>query len=307
MLFRRDREKSEEPVDKPRLRARSARLCSLVLAMSITIFGAGWCPAAAQTVVACPGSVQLPPHGSVTFSSSDGSCQVTVISESDQPATVTTYSGEPGASISIGAGSQIVMLPACLINDAVSAPCFGQTGGTYPPAPNTEVFTTVPAPPPPSADCMTAPTMCSTTVTYQPGWNLVSGPPGTVLTGAVGPLYTLQAGDSTYETIPNGTPLQAGVGYWAYFPAATTVTLTPIPSPSLQVPLAQNGYIMAGDPSTQPILDQGGSQLLYAYDPSSGYSLTGSLEPGRGVFVFSWVPGSITIGGTMPSGAQPSP
>ena len=62
------------------------------------------------------------------------------------------------------------------------------------------------------------------TVTYPAGWNLAAGPTGTVLRGAAGALYTLQANDSSYEVLPVSTPLQDGWGYWAYFPSTTTVT-----------------------------------------------------------------------------------
>jgi hypothetical protein len=51
------------------------------------------------------------------------------------------------------------------------------------------------------------------TVTYPAGWNLVGAPDGTVLAGAQGPLYTFQADDSSYEILPNDTPLEAAVGY----------------------------------------------------------------------------------------------
>ena len=53
---------------------------------------------------------------------------------------------------------------------------------------------------------------------YPAGWNLVSGPEGSTLSGASGSLYSIQPGDSAYETIPAATPLHACWGYWAYFP-----------------------------------------------------------------------------------------
>ena len=56
---------------------------------------------------------------------------------------------------------------------------------------------------------MTAPN--GPTVTYQPGWNLVSGPTGTVFSQANGPLYTLPAGASAYVSVPNTTPITGGV------------------------------------------------------------------------------------------------
>jgi len=50
------------------------------------------------------------------------------------------------------------------------------------------------------------------TIPYPAGWTLVAGPTVTVVTGANGPLCTWRAGDTSYEVLPAGSPLQAGLG-----------------------------------------------------------------------------------------------
>jgi len=55
------------------------------------------------------------------------------------------------------------------------------------------------------------------------GWNLVAGSAGATLSGASGQIYTLQPGDSSYESFPAGSPLKAGWGYWAFFPNGGSV------------------------------------------------------------------------------------
>src|SRR5579871_3085251 len=70
-------------------------------------------------------------------------------------------------------------------------------------------------------------------VSYAPGWNLVAGPQGAQLIGATGQLYTLQAGDTDYETQPADAPLMACVGYWAYFPNGGSLNAGPLGSASV--------------------------------------------------------------------------
>ncbi len=42
------------------------------------------------------------------------------------------------------------------------------------------------------------------------GWSTVAGPSGTIVSGNIGPMYAFRPGDSTYEAVPNGSPLKAG-------------------------------------------------------------------------------------------------
>lgn len=135
-------------------------------------------------------------------------------------------------------------------------------------------------------------------VIYPAGENLISGPPGTVVSGAQGPLYTYQAADSGYETIAAGTPLQAGLGYWADFAAPTTVILAPAQSlfsgGSITVPLPAGHWIMVGNPwSSQATLS--GADAIFTYDPVKGYAAAISLAPGQGAWAISVKGGTLTI------------
>jgi hypothetical protein len=84
-------------------------------------------------------------------------------------------------------------------------------------------------------------------VTYQPGWNLVGGPEGSYLSGAVGSLYTLQPGDTDYAVVPATTALRAGWGYWAYFPAGGSLTLGPGQATYSVTPVSDQ-WVMVGNP-----------------------------------------------------------
>ena len=132
-------------------------------------------------------------------------------------------------------------------------------------------------------------------VTYNAGWNIVAGPAGTMLSGTLGPLYTLQTGDTTYETIQPGTPLKAGAGYLAYFPAAGQSTM-PLASPgSTSVQLAPGQFILIGNPGNTRATVAGADTLL-AIDPSSGALVPAtSLAPGQGAWCMSNVGGQVII------------
>jgi PKD repeat protein len=134
------------------------------------------------------------------------------------------------------------------------------------------------------------------TQTFGPGWNLVSGPAGTVVSQANGPLYTFPAGATAYTSVPNSAPLQNGVGYWAYFSAAATITLSGTP-PALPFTamLPPNQYVMIGNPSPTQAVTVTGADVVYAYDPASGYAATTTLRPGQGAWAFSANGGPVTI------------
>jgi hypothetical protein len=135
-------------------------------------------------------------------------------------------------------------------------------------------------------------------VTYPPGWNLISGPTGASLVGAVGPLYTLTAGDDDYAAVPAGTPLLGCNGYWAYFPTGGSITF------SQDVPLngvVRNGYggdschrsmavgrwATIGNPSATDPADVFGAITILTYDPAQGFvvSLKALLPVGRGALI----------------------
>ncbi len=126
------------------------------------------------------------------------------------------------------------------------------------------------------------------TVGYPAGWNLVAAPEGTSFAAALGPLYTLQSGDTAYRRSAPTAAVQAAFGYWAYFPQPSVVLLTG-PSPaSLSVVLPPRQYVMIGDPSLQPVAVSPGADLLLTYDATSHtYAAATSLVAGQGAWAYS--------------------
>lgn len=130
---------------------------------------------------------------------------------------------------------------------------------------------------------------------YAAGWNLVAGPQGAQLIGATGLLYTLQPGDTTYETMPVDSPLTACRGYWAYFPAGGSIDYGPFASASVQcaINVSPAQFVMMGSPSGSSSVAVGGADLVYTYDPATGYQAAAALAPGQGAWVYA--SGSVTI------------
>lgn len=140
-------------------------------------------------------------------------------------------------------------------------------------------------------------TSTGTAVTYPAGYNIVAGPAGTVFSQA-SVLYTFQAGDTNYENPPTTQPVQAGLGYFAYFPSSTTVTLSGNTTLPFTVTAPAGQYIMIGNPSATQTVTISGADIAYAFDPtnpSNPYSATTTLKPGQGAFVFSNAGGAITL------------
>ena len=132
-------------------------------------------------------------------------------------------------------------------------------------------------------------------VSYRTGWNLVAGPTGTVVTGPIGTLYTFQAGDTSYETVPAGTQLKGGAGYWAYFTAnvVSTVPLASAGSATVQLPAGQ--FVMIGN-SGDSTARVSGADIVLVFDPSANsYSQTTSLAAGQGAWAVSNNGGTATI------------
>ncbi|MGI8554332.1 MAG: hypothetical protein ACR2PL_26635 [Dehalococcoidia bacterium] len=132
------------------------------------------------------------------------------------------------------------------------------------------------------------------TVTYQAGWNLVSGPAGTIVAGTGVPLYTYQAGDTAYEVIPSGTPLQAGIGYWAYFDRTTAEPLPNVGQQSITRYLPAGRFSMIGNPGNLPV-SVSGADLVYIYDQARGYLQATVLQPGQGAWAYSAAGATVTI------------
>jgi hypothetical protein len=149
-------------------------------------------------------------------------------------------------------------------------------------------------------------------VTYPAGWNLIGGPPGAIPTSST-VLYYLPPGSNGYQTLPAGTAMQPGVGYWAYFPSATTTTLPSGGNGSVTVTLPAGQFITIGNPSDGPATVSGpaGLVVLVANPGAGGYTQTTQLAAGQGGWAALPSGGTITItgsgGGYGPFSPPPPP
>lgn len=147
------------------------------------------------------------------------------------------------------------------------------------------------------AGSTTPPANGGNSVTYQTGWNIVAGPSGQTFTQADGVLYTFQAGDTAYESQPNGSGITAGRGYWAYFASPTTVTIIAGGTSQGSVYAPPSQYVMIGNPSTTQTLTIHGADQAVVYDSTSGqYVPVTTLGPGKGAWVISLNGGTVTVG-----------
>jgi phospholipase C len=134
-------------------------------------------------------------------------------------------------------------------------------------------------------------------VTYQPGWNLVGAPAGMAFSQAANPLYTFQAGDTSYETVANSSGVAAGKGYWAYFSKVTTVSLAGTSGSSGSVSAPAGQYVMIGNPSATQTLTLRGADLSYIFDTATNsYAASTTLAPGQGAWVLSNAGGDVAVG-----------
>jgi hypothetical protein len=134
------------------------------------------------------------------------------------------------------------------------------------------------------------------TATYAPGWNLVGGPSGTVFSSASNPMYTFQAGATSYTSVPNTQPVNSGQGYWAYFTATTTVNLTGTATLPFTVSVPAGQYIQIANPSPTQTVTVSGADIVYTWDPAANnYAVSTTLKPGQGAWVFSNAGGTITM------------
>jgi hypothetical protein len=145
---------------------------------------------------------------------------------------------------------------------------------------------------------------------YAAGWNLVGGPAGAQFDGALGALLTLNDGQQGYTALESDAGVEAGRGYWAYFPSDTIVPIAAAGNADLPaVPVAAAGWLLVGNPTAQP-LRLTGAEVAYQYDPAAGYSPLNLLLPGRGALVYSAAGGAITFApapARIISGAGPAP
>ncbi|HLZ71970.1 MAG TPA: hypothetical protein VKV26_18860 [Dehalococcoidia bacterium] len=133
--------------------------------------------------------------------------------------------------------------------------------------------------------------------TYPAGWNLIAAPPGTDLSAASA-LYAWQADAGSYASVAPGAT-GAGAGYWAYFAADTTVTLSAgAARDAVSVQAPAGAYVLIGNPSGNAPASVSGADVLYTYTPAAGYQLAGQRAPlpgGSGAWALSGAGGRITL------------
>ena len=150
----------------------------------------------------------------------------------------------------------------------------------------------------------TGSTVGGANVNYGPGWNLVAGPAGTVF--PVG-LYDWNAAQGGYQQVATGAPIQAGQGYWAYFPQPTTVALRSARQDAVSIPLAAGQWEQIGNPSATAGARVSDADAVYVYDAArGGYGSSSLLAPGQGAWVYSAAGGTAVIAAAT-GGPAPEP
>ncbi len=133
-------------------------------------------------------------------------------------------------------------------------------------------------------------------VTYQPGWNLVAGPAGTVFFDAAGVLYTFQAGNASYVSLPATQGVDAGKGYWAFFATTTTIGLNGQGTTAASITAPAGQYVMIGNPSaTTPVTVNGADSIFIFNTGTNSYEAATILAPGQGAWALSNRGGTITL------------
>lgn len=148
------------------------------------------------------------------------------------------------------------------------------------------------------------------TVTYPAGWNIVAGPSGTTISGSPAPLFAFPPGASSYQTLPAGSSLQAGSGYWAYFTTSTSTTLAFGGSGTSTVYLAPGQFTLIGNPGDGAATVSGANVVVFTYSPTTGsYQQTNQLAAGQGGWAMSTTGGQVTITSSagLPGGYPPGP
>jgi hypothetical protein len=144
-------------------------------------------------------------------------------------------------------------------------------------------------------------------ITYHAGWNIVAGPDGTQLPDST-KLYALGPGDLGFVTLPPQGPIAGGRGYWAYFPADSTVTLAGTGTSTAQVPAPAGQYILIGNPSGTQSAIVSGADDVEVWDPVAAiFQASTTLGVGQGGWAMSRAGGAITITGTGPALSAPAP
>ena len=92
----------------------------------------------------------------------------------------------------------------------------------------------------------------------------------------------------------SGAPLSAGAGYWAYFNAATTMSVPATGTQSMSVQLPAGQFVMVGAPGGTPVTVTGADTVL-TYDAANGYQPVTKLNPGLGAWAYAAGDGTLTM------------
>lgn len=141
---------------------------------------------------------------------------------------------------------------------------------------------------------VSAQTACAT-ASVQTGWNLVGGPAGTVFKGAQA-LFTYQAPDTAYESLPPATVFNGGIGAWAYFSSPATISLPQAPTAlPILITLPAGHFVMVGNPGCTTATVSGADEVVTFSPSTNGYTSTTTLSPGQGAWAVSVKGGTLTI------------
>jgi PKD repeat protein len=128
------------------------------------------------------------------------------------------------------------------------------------------------------------------------GWNLVSGPSGSVFSQCNGPLYTFQAGNTAYQVVPNTSGIVNGQGYWCFLNAPTTLSLNGQGTTSASISAPPSQWVMVGNPSATQTLTVRGADSVVTWNPGTGaYVQASVIVPGQGAWAISLNGGTITV------------
>lgn len=125
------------------------------------------------------------------------------------------------------------------------------------------------------------------------GWNLVGAPDGTTLPVDAN-AWDPQAG--SYTSVPAGTALQGGRGYWAFFGAPSSVSLAPTARTTARIVAPAGAWVLVGNPSGRAPAQVSGADTVYTWNAATGSYVQGTtLAPGAGAWAISGAGGTITV------------
>jgi hypothetical protein len=120
-------------------------------------------------------------------------------------------------------------------------------------------------------------------VQYQPGLNMIGGPPDTDFSPA---LALFAYGSGGYVTPPSKVAAFCA-GYWAYFQTQVTITLAPAPTTSSVSCALQAGYNLVSNPFHQDVTLPSGTTAFY-WDPTRlAYSAVTAIPVGGAAWVYA--------------------